>query len=121
MTEGLILGIPTLCRHDLLRECIDTALASSHPPRLVYVVDNGGGFAHPDRRVRVVQPPVNLGVARSWNLLHKIADGVPLILSNDDIRFAPNTCAVALATPGPLVAVSAWACFLQREECWRAV
>ena len=121
MTDPFILGIPTLNRHDLLRECVDSALAGTRPPHLVYVVDNGGGFAHPDHRVRVLSPPENLGVARSWNLLHKIAGRLPLLISNDDVRFAPDTCEAALATPGPFVAICAWACFLQREECWRAV
>jgi len=121
VSEPFVLGIPTLCRHDLLRACIDSALAGGHPPHLVFVVDNGGGFAHPDGRVRVVNPAENLGVARSWNLLHKLAGRLPLLLSNDDIRFHPDTCAAALATSGPFVAVCGWACFLQREECWRAV
>ncbi len=71
--------------------------------------------------MRVLAPPENLGVARSWNLLHRLTYPHPLILSNDDIGFAPDTCQLALATPGPFVAICGWACFLQREECWRAV
>src|SRR5262245_38462868 len=121
MPEPFALGIPTLCPHGLLRACIASALAGTRPPHVVFVVDNGGGFAHPDARVRVLNPSANLGVARSWNLLHKVANRLPLIISNDDIRFAPDTCAIALATPGPFVAICAWACFLQREECWQAV
>jgi len=85
------------------------------------VVDNGGGFAHPDGRVRVVNPAENLGVARSWNLLHKLAGRLPLILSNDDIRFHPESCAAALACPAPFVALEGWACFLQRDACWRRI
>jgi GT2 family glycosyltransferase len=54
-------------------------------------------------------------------LLHKLTYPRSLILSNDDIRFAQDTCALALATPGPMVAICSWACFLQREECWQAV
>lgn len=121
MAEQFILGIPTLCRHDLLSECISTALSGTCPPHLVYVIDNGGGFRYLDDRVRVITPPDNLGVARSWNLLHKLASKYPLLITNDDIRFEKDTCEIALSTNGPLVAISGWACFLQREECWRTV
>jgi GT2 family glycosyltransferase len=121
MAEPFFVGIPTLCRHDLLAECLGTLLAGTRQPHLVYVIDNGGGFSYPDGRVRVLSPPENLGVARSWNLLHKLTYPHSLFLSNDDILFAPDTCEIALATPGPFVAICSWACFLQREPCWQAV
>ncbi|MBV9122748.1 MAG: hypothetical protein JO112_05290 [Planctomycetes bacterium] len=119
--EVFFAGVPTLGRHDLLRECLAGLLEGTCRPRLVFVIDNGGGFTSSDPRVRVLHPPENLGVARSWNLLHKLTAPYPLLISNDDIALGPDACATALATPGPLVVLCGWACFLQREECWRAV
>jgi GT2 family glycosyltransferase len=105
------LGIPTLNRFDLLTECIDSALVGTVAPDTVYVIDNSGG-RYPDRwqaryknRVMVHVASENYGVAKSWNLLRGIARGneAQLIISNDDITFAPDTIerllAVAESTP----------------------
>jgi len=95
----IILGIPSLNRFDLLTACIDSALAGSVAPDTIYVIDNSAG-AYPDRwqaryqnKVMVHVASENYGVAKSWNLLRDIARGsqAQLILSNDDITFAPDT------------------------------
>lgn len=121
MSGPIFLGIPTLCRHDLCRRAVDSALAGTLPPHLVYVVDNSGGFTHPDRdRVRVINPVENLGVARSWDLLFFLTNGRDLVISNDDVTFRPDSIERAARTPGPMVALGhpAYSCFLIRRECW---
>jgi len=96
---SIVLGIPSLNRFDLLMGCIDSALAGTVAPDAIYVIDNSEGV-YPERwqaryqnRVMVHQAPQNYGVARSWNLLRDIARGseAQLIISNDDITFAPDT------------------------------
>ena len=98
----LILGIPSLNQFDALRACIDSALSGTVAPDRVYVVDNSGGVYPPrwqDRyegRVLAYQASHNCGVARSWNVLCGAASGdgaTGIILSNDDITFAPDTIA----------------------------
>jgi GT2 family glycosyltransferase len=98
-TMNIIVGIPTLNRFDLLTSSIDSALSGSVPPDEIYVIDNSGG-AYPERwqaryhnRVMVHVSSVNHGVAKSWNMLRSIAriEQAQLILSNDDITFAPDT------------------------------
>jgi GT2 family glycosyltransferase len=99
----ITLGIPSFNRFDLLVRCIDSALASRVAPDVIYVVDNSG-HQYPakwqDRyagRVLVHVAPSNYGVAKSWNILISIAPGEDIILSNDDIAFAPDTIQLLLA------------------------
>lgn len=108
-TMNTILGIPSLNRFDLLIQCIESALAGSVPPTAIYVVDNACGV-YPDRwdkryegRVMVHYAPTNYGVAKSWNLLRGVAWGkrAQLILSNDDITFAPDTIEALLGAATP--------------------
>lgn len=101
----LILGIPSLNRFDLLTKCIDSALIGWSVPDRIYVIDNSGG-AYPkdwqkryEGQVMVHQAEENLGVAHSWNLLANLAHAhhSDIILSNDDIVFAPDTIETMLA------------------------
>jgi ABC-type glycerol-3-phosphate transport system permease component len=45
-----------------------------------------------DVHIRVVTPPHNIGVAASWNLLHRLYAPSDLLICNDDVIFEPNTC-----------------------------
>lgn len=109
MKSKTVIGIPSLNRLDLLERCIESALAGTVVPDTIMVVDNSGGAygtAWHERfgeRVDVHTMHRNLGVAKSWNALAPQAAGYNLILSNDDIVFAPDTLAqllaVAEATP----------------------
>ena len=98
----IALGIPSLNRFDLLVRCIASALASSVAPDRIYVIDNSSGaypqdWQKPYRdRVLVHRAPSNYGVAKSWNLLVAAAQGQDIILSNDDIVFAPDTIQLLL-------------------------
>lgn len=103
MKARTIVGIPTLNRLDLLTQCIDSALAGTVVPDWIMVVDNSAG-AYGDawherygERVDVHVMHRNLGVAASWNALAPQAAGYNLIISNDDITFAPDTIAQLLA------------------------
>lgn len=115
----LILGIPTHVRHDLCDRAIASAMTGSVSPDLVYVVDNYGGYA--THAARVVTPPANLGVARSWNLFAGLARPHDLLLANDDVTFGAGAIAAALARPEPVVLLAGYACALYREEAWQRV
>jgi GT2 family glycosyltransferase len=84
----MMLVVPTLTRHDLLRRMlgsIDDAV--SH----LVVIDNSGcGVELPDgswERATVLTMPCNLGVAASWNLAIKMAHREPFVMIvSDDVR-----------------------------------
>lgn len=93
----MILGVPTLCRYDLLDELCESAESNTTPPERYIIVDNGGKYdlrdgTHPwaarawDRKAEVfiVVPRENLGVAASWNAIMELAEG-PVVISNDDV------------------------------------
>lgn len=87
----LVLGIPTLTRFDLLEQCIDSALAGTMIPDAVVVVDNSGGQCPRRPDVTYLVPPHNVGVAAAWNLIARHTSDADLLISNDDIVFAPDT------------------------------
>jgi len=99
----LILGIPTLTRFDLLEQCIDSALAGTVAPDRVVVVDNSAGQCQRRPDCTYLVPSRNLGVAGGWNLIAKHAGDADLIISNDDILFAPDTIErmMTVATSNP--------------------
>jgi GT2 family glycosyltransferase len=104
----VVLAIPTLNRFDMLERAIDTALAGTVAPDHILVVDNSGGQCPRREGVTYFTPDRNLGVARSWNLLAEQAfwdEAAQLILSNDDIAFAPDTIQVLLAAATPEAAI----------------
>lgn len=87
---ALVLGIPTITRFDLLERCIDSALSGTVRPDAV-VVDNSAGKCPRRPDVTYLVPNRNLGVAAAWNLIAHHAGQADLIISNDDIVFAPDT------------------------------
>lgn len=88
----LVLCIPTLNRFDLLVRCIASARAGSVAPDRVLVVDNSGGQCPPIESVEIITPRRNLGVAASWNaMIERAGPEAQIIISNDDIVFAPDT------------------------------
>jgi len=139
----IVAGIPTLNRYDLLEGAIESLCRGDVVPDRILVVDNGGNW-EPSATSRepvpleIIRPGRNLGVAASWNLLHRITAADELILLNDDVLVAPETLQRMVSCPQPFVAVSDtpgfaarrhdpgvlvsdWACFLQRAEVWRDV
>lgn len=137
----MLVGIPTLNRYDLLDLCLESLAAGTLQPSQVFVIDNGGsyvagsGWPFP---LDVVKPGRNLGVAASWNLLHRLSQGQDLILLNDDVELAADSLARLALQPAPFVSlcdtpgfearrtdpgvrVSDWSCFLQRTEVWERV
>lgn len=120
-------GIPTLRCYDLCKLAVDSVLASRVFPEAIFVVDNGtkiAEFRHPHPLVSVIRPNRNLGVARSWNLLHKLATPHPLVILNDDIALGRNCLEKLITTDAPFVALSefrAYEAFLIREEIWKKV
>jgi GT2 family glycosyltransferase len=100
----IVLAIPTLNRFDLLDQCIDSALAGTVRPDHILVVDNSAGHCPQRSDVAYIVPGSNVGVAHAWNILVATSAPHQLILSNDDIVFAPDTVAellrVAEAAPG---------------------
>jgi hypothetical protein len=120
----LVCGIPTLRRYDLLDDCLESLLGGRAVPDRVFVIDNGGRYAGrfvADPRVSVIRPDGNLGVARSWNLVAKLAPGADVLLLNDDVTFGPGTLERMLSADSAVVAAFHWSAFLQRREAWQAV
>ena len=122
---GFFVGIPTLNRYDLLAECIDGILAGTAVPDKIYVIDNGSKWeGHPSSVVEVIRPGRNLGVAASWNTLHRMLQPADLIILNDDVVVGNNTLQAMLETPGPFVTANGTQCFcvfLLRSECWQSI
>lgn len=120
------LCVPVLRRYDLLKNCIESALAGTVKPDKVWIIDNGQQtVANPtltfDAHVSWLIPSRNLGVAASWNWF---IDNVPeeRIISNDDVLFAPESIERIVATKGAFVSPLAkeniaFSCFLIRDEC----
>lgn len=87
----IVLGIPTLRCFDCLVTCVASALTGTIAPDQILVIDNSGGHCPPVPGARIVPGRQPQGVARAWNDLMTLAGGADVILSNDDITFAPNT------------------------------
>ena len=131
--EDFYVGIPTLNRHDLLELCIESVLSSTALPKAIFVVENSGSWpnstqphwsGHISNRVRVLRPPTNLGVARSWNLLQKLCQPSPLIILNDDIEVRNNLFEKMLESPEQFVTGNihqAFCAFMIRNNAWAKV
>lgn len=132
------LGIPTLCRYDLLLRLLESAAAGSLKPTGYIIVDNGG---HLDvaavsaiigsASLEVITPhsssrglPANAGVSASWNRILDSACNEPVVISNDDIVFREDTFQKLhdAVQKHPFVgACGGWALFAQSPECTRKV
>lgn len=88
----MMLAIPTLTRFDLLAQCVASALAGTVPPSRVVVIDNSGGQCPPIAGAEIILGRQPQSVAKAWNDAAQLARG-DLVLSNDDITFAPDTIA----------------------------
>ena len=92
------LCIPTLCRYDLLAQCISSALEGSLRPTQINIIDNGGKFRDHFGDIKEIDgvpldlfvPKKNIGVTSSFNhFAHKYDDYT--IVCNDDIKFHNKT------------------------------
>jgi hypothetical protein len=127
--SDFILAIPTLSRYDLLHACLESILRGDVLPREICIVDNGGRFEpdhrHPDCPIRVIRPGRNLGVAGSWNLIHRLSAPADVIYCNDDIELGHDVLRALVESPAVFASAIAdentWSCFLQREPVWGAV
>lgn len=97
--KKIVLGIPTLNRADLLKECLDDLSQNLSDLERYIIVDNGNqNIEIPlnlKEKVIVYTPEKNLGVAASWNFIMKTgfeylnADYVMFL--NDDIVLGYNS------------------------------
>jgi len=119
------LGIPTLCRYDLLLRLVRSAEAGSLRPSGYIIVDNGGGLPEGELRallgarfLEIVRPDKNIGVAASWNLIIDRAAPEDVIISNDDIVLGKDTFReMASALEDSLfVEGDGWALFGQQHQ-----
>ena len=85
------LCIPTLNRFDLLARCVASARSGTVAPDRVLVIDNSGGQCPAIDGADIVLGRQPQSVAKAWNDAARTIGGDYLILSNDDIRFAPDT------------------------------
>ncbi len=115
----ITLGVPTLCRYDLLDRMLASALAGSLRPARIVVVDNGGGLERSrlPAGVELVSPGENIGVAKSWNTILELAGG-DAVLANDDIVFHRDTLEGLVQGIGqrPFANAGSWSLFYQRLE-----
>jgi hypothetical protein len=121
MTE-FVVGLPHLYEHGFLRECLESIQKSSLQRKRVIIVDNSGTLSMDVPGISLVRPEKNLGVAASWNLIHKLAAPLPVILLNDDSSVAVDTFEKMMDVPGPAV-VCAWGynCVRIDHEVWQEV
>lgn len=87
--EKVALIVPTLNRYDLLQKLLGSVQRGTKIPQQIIVIDNGGECPNIPNAT-VVRPGRNLGVAASWNLGLRMAEG-PAIVSNDDVVARVNT------------------------------
>jgi len=126
-----IVGIPTVNEHELLYKAVESARNSSCRPRQIIIVDNGRDSLVDEYEelafgpIQIVRGQRNLGVAASWNLMHKLAAPLPIILMNDDCVVAPNTFEKMferiLVYGQQVVLAHGFACFTMKEEIWERV
>ncbi|WP_020471405.1 glycosyltransferase [Zavarzinella formosa] len=121
VTRPFAVGIPTLNRYDLLDQCLAAVFAATLRPTRVVVIDNGGMFSTNLPDVEVIRPGKNLGVAASWNLLHRLTAPLPLILLNDDVIAGPTLFETLLNDPCPVTLALGWAAFKQLSQVWVTV
>jgi hypothetical protein len=125
--EPFFVGIPTYNRYDLCRNLLESVFRSTAIPEVVYVIDNGESeerFGYPDPRVSVFRPGRNLGVARSWNLLHRFAAPHPIVILNDDVELGRNCLERLVRSSSNAVTLNAhraYEAFLMREEVWKTI
>jgi GT2 family glycosyltransferase len=94
-----VLGIPVLNRFDLLDKCIESIDYSVD----LLIIDNSEGlpihryemgWPGTDLDPFITQPPDNLGVAASWNLVIKTHPADPYwLIANADVEFGPGDIA----------------------------
>lgn len=125
----ITLAIPTLSQFDRAAQCVASALAGMAPPDRVIVVDNSGDQCPPIAGAEIVIGRQPQSVARAWNDAAALAGGDWLIISNDDLLFAPTAIAelIAVAKANPRAGIVSpiegqrFACFLLRWEAYQAI
>lgn len=126
--------IPTLNRYDLLTNVIDTAERGSLVPDHYYIIDNGLKF-DPNvfnkktlKKISVLTPKDNLGVARSWNtFMHDVEERI--LICNDDIGFFEDTIEKlnnaytdeTIVFPGGFPSANAFSCFMIPKKLYNTV
>lgn len=127
-SRKMILGIPTLCRYDLLEKLILSAERGSVIPTEYLIIDNGGRYVPPfdgplTRKIGIQRPGRNIGVAASWNRILRYAHGrgEPVVISNDDVVLSRGAfeelCEMLYAGKYDFVNGLGWALFGQTAAC----
>lgn len=120
------LGIPTLCRYDLLHRLLVSAEAGSVKPSSYIIIDNGGMLSKeslPFANVELIKPGRNIGVAASWNWMLDLAVPDPIVISNDDVVFNEHTFRDMMTGTEnhPFVEGDGWCLFAQTPECTKKI
>lgn len=120
----MILGVPTLCRYDLLGDLIRSVEKSTVRPSAIVVVDNGCHARHklPTCDIELIEPGRNVGVSGAWNLLAETAvdRGEYLVISNDDIQLAADSLDKLLDSDAPMSG-NGFALFVLKPDVFQAV
>ncbi len=124
-----VVGIPTLNRYDCLLRCVGNLLSGSVIPQTIYIVDNGKKLKESQEweqlslhakivSIEVIKPQRNMGVAASWNLLHRLTRPEMLILVNDDVYVGHNVMEVLASAPEGISTALGWSCFRHDYQAW---
>ena len=125
----IMLAVPTIRRFSLAADCVWSALAGTVRPDRVLVIDQSGGACPPipGAEMRLGRQPQAL--TKAWNDAAAWADGDWLIITNDDVLFAPDTIErmVRAAEEAPRAGTVTcmpgqhFSCFLLRRAAYEAV
>lgn len=122
----ITVAVPTYRRFDLLADCVWSALSGTVRPDRMLIIDNSGGQCPPVPGAEIVMGRQPQSVAKAWNDACRLVARDYIILSNDDITFAPDTIArmIAVAQQQPRdgmvspIEGQRFSCFLIRWEAY---
>jgi GT2 family glycosyltransferase len=129
------IGIPTINRKDLLNESLEDIAKNMSDVEQIYLTDNGNQNIEsivPESikyKTRVAHPPINMGVAGSWNdMMYRgfVKRNVDyMLILNDDVVFGRTTKeleeAINFHPEAFLLRSGGWGAFLISNECYQIV
>lgn len=126
--SDFIVGIPTLNRYDLLKQCVKHIAIGTVRPKKILIIDNGGNCPTDEINerwagVEFIFPEKNLGVAASWNVLCKLADPLPIVLINDDVMVGEQTLEALMRSESPIASAcpSSFSCIKIRQDVLKKI
>ena len=123
---SFILGVPR-CNEtdDIFGEAVAAMRASTLPPTVALIIDNGDAPLGGVPGFEVRRPPENVGCAGAWNMICRAAFDEfhcdSAVLVNADCNVLPGTFASLFAADCGFVCAHAFECFRIDREVWLRV